>query len=81
MIGDGPLGQVARRTIDLERAAASSADLLEVPVAGTFDPPGPAFLLLGDTRLLRASGVTIVTEQGNTVALVEYRRRGARAGA
>lgn len=86
MIGDGPLVQVAQRAVDLERAAAFYAQLLGVPVAATFEPPGLAFLVLGDTRLLldrgapsallyfavddldarvellRASGVTIVTE-------------------
>lgn len=87
MIGDSPLVQVAQRAVDLERAAAFYARLLDVPVAAAFDPPGLAFLVLGDTRLLlergapsallyfavddldarveglRASGVTIVSEQ------------------
>ena len=56
MIGEGPLVQVAQRAVDLERAAAFYADLLGVPVAATFQPPGLAFLLLGDTRLLLEVG-------------------------
>ena len=56
MIGDSPLVQVAQRADDLERAAAFYAGLLEVPVAATFDPPGLAFLVLGDTRLLLERG-------------------------
>ncbi|WP_026374386.1 VOC family protein [Agrococcus lahaulensis] len=56
MIGDGPLVQVAQRAVDLERAAAFYADLLGVPIAATFDPPGLAFLVLGDTRLLLERG-------------------------
>jgi len=56
VIGDGPLVQVAQRAVDLERASAFYAHLLEVPVAATFDPPGLAFLLLGDTRLLLERG-------------------------
>lgn len=52
MIGGSPLVQVAQRAIDLERAAAFYVDLLGTPVAATFDPPGLAFLVLGDTRLL-----------------------------
>lgn len=56
MIGDGPLVQVAQRAVDVERAAAFYARLLDVPVAATFDPPGLAFLVLGDTRLLLERG-------------------------
>jgi methylmalonyl-CoA/ethylmalonyl-CoA epimerase len=56
MIGDSPLVQVAQRAEDLERAAAFYATLLEVPVAARFDPPGLAFLVLGDTRLLLERG-------------------------
>ncbi len=56
MIGDSPLVQVAQRALDLERAAAFYAELLDVPVAATFDPPGLAFLVLGDTRLLLERG-------------------------
>ncbi|MCR8669720.1 VOC family protein [Agrococcus sp. HG114] len=56
MIGDSPLVQVAQRATDLERAAAFYAALLDVPVAATFDPPGLAFLVLGDTRLLLDRG-------------------------
>ena len=56
MIGDGPLVQVAQRAVDLERAAAFYAHLLGVPVAATFEPPGLAFLVLGDTRLLLERG-------------------------
>ncbi|MFJ6113312.1 VOC family protein [Agrococcus sediminis] len=56
MIGDRPLVQVAQRAIDLERAAAFYAELLDVPVAASFDPPGLAFLVLGDTRLLLDRG-------------------------
>lgn len=56
MIGDGPLVQVAQRAVDVERAAAFYARLLDVPVAAMFDPPGLAFLVLGDTRLLLERG-------------------------
>ncbi len=56
MIGDSPLVQVAQRAVDLERAVAFYVDLLDVPVAATFDPPGLAFLVLGDTRLLLERG-------------------------
>ncbi len=56
MIGDSPLVQVAQRADDLERAAAFYAELLGVPVAASFDPPGLAFLVLGDTRLLLERG-------------------------
>ena len=56
MIGDGPLVQVAQRAVDLERAAAFYVHLLGVPVAATFDPPGLAFLVLGETRLLLERG-------------------------
>lgn len=56
MIGDSPLVQVAQRAVDLERAAAFYADLLGVPVAATFEPPGLAFLVLGDSRLLLERG-------------------------
>ncbi|MET4100209.1 methylmalonyl-CoA/ethylmalonyl-CoA epimerase [Agrococcus sp. UYP10] len=56
MIGDSPLVQVAQRAQDIERAAAFYAHLLGAPVAATFDPPGLAFLALGDTRLLLERG-------------------------
>ncbi len=56
MIGGSPLVQVAQRAVDLERAAAFYRDLLDIPVAATFDPPGLAFLVLGDTRLLLDRG-------------------------
>ena len=56
MIGDSPLVQVAQRADDLERAAAFYAELLGVPVAASFEPPGLAFLVLGDTRLLLERG-------------------------
>ncbi|ROR66940.1 VOC family protein [Agrococcus jenensis] len=56
MIGDSPLVQVAQRAQDLERAAAFYATLLGTSVAATFDPPGLAFLVLGDTRLLLERG-------------------------
>jgi methylmalonyl-CoA/ethylmalonyl-CoA epimerase len=46
------LHQVAQKAEDLERAIAFYTRLLgELPIA-VFDPPGLAFFLLGDTRLL-----------------------------
>jgi methylmalonyl-CoA/ethylmalonyl-CoA epimerase len=44
--------QVAQKATDLDRAAAFYTDLLGVPPAGRFDPPGLLFFRVGDTRLL-----------------------------
>lgn len=44
--------QVAQRAIDLDRARAWYARLLETEPAGVFDPPGLVFFRIGPTRLL-----------------------------
>jgi methylmalonyl-CoA/ethylmalonyl-CoA epimerase len=44
--------QIAQRVTDLDRAVAFYEDLLGVPLAAKFDPPGLAFFMLGGTRLL-----------------------------
>src|SRR4051812_3536044 len=46
------LVQVAQRVEDLERASAFYADLLEVPPAATYDPPGLVFFDLVGVRLM-----------------------------
>jgi catechol 2,3-dioxygenase-like lactoylglutathione lyase family enzyme len=46
------LVQVAQRVEDLDRAEAFYADLLGMPSAAQFDPPGLVFFHLGSTRLL-----------------------------
>ncbi len=50
------LTQVAQRADDLERATRFYEMLLGQPVAATFDPPGLAFFVLGETRLLLDRG-------------------------
>jgi methylmalonyl-CoA/ethylmalonyl-CoA epimerase len=47
-----PLVQVAQRAEDLARATAFYTDLLGVPPAATYDPPGLVFFDLGGTRLM-----------------------------
>jgi methylmalonyl-CoA/ethylmalonyl-CoA epimerase len=44
--------QVAQKATDLDRAATFYTDLLGVPPAGRFDPPGLLFFRIGETRLL-----------------------------
>jgi methylmalonyl-CoA/ethylmalonyl-CoA epimerase len=44
--------QVAQKATDLDRAATFYTDLLGVPSAGRFDPPGLLFFRIGETRLL-----------------------------
>ncbi len=46
------LVQAAQRAEDLERASAFYADLLGVPPAATYDPPGLVFFDLVGTRLM-----------------------------
>jgi methylmalonyl-CoA/ethylmalonyl-CoA epimerase len=46
------LHQVAQHADDLDRAVAFYADVLGCEVIGRFDPPGLAFLRLGEVRLL-----------------------------
>jgi methylmalonyl-CoA/ethylmalonyl-CoA epimerase len=48
--------QVAQRAEDLPRAVAFYEKLLGMPVSARFDPPGLAFFVLGDTRLLLERG-------------------------
>ena len=48
--------QVAQRAEDLARAVGFYERLLGMPVAAQFDPPGLAFFILGDTRLLLDRG-------------------------
>jgi methylmalonyl-CoA/ethylmalonyl-CoA epimerase len=50
------LVQVAQRAEDLDRAVAFYEDLLGQKVAARFDPPGLAFFMLGNTRLLIEKG-------------------------
>ncbi len=50
------LTQVAQRADDLERATRFYEMLLGQPAAATFDPPGMAFFVLGETRLLLDRG-------------------------
>jgi methylmalonyl-CoA/ethylmalonyl-CoA epimerase len=52
----GSLHQVAQHVDDLERAVGFYRDTLGLPLIATFDPPGLAFLDLGDTRLLLEAG-------------------------
>jgi methylmalonyl-CoA/ethylmalonyl-CoA epimerase len=54
--GPGALHQVAQHVDDLERAVEFYRDTLGLPLIATFDPPGLAFLDLGDTRLLLEAG-------------------------
>jgi methylmalonyl-CoA/ethylmalonyl-CoA epimerase len=44
--------QVAQHVEDLDRAVAFYEELLGIPVAAQYVPPGIAFFLLGNTRLL-----------------------------
>jgi methylmalonyl-CoA/ethylmalonyl-CoA epimerase len=46
------LHQVAQHTDDLDRAVAFYSGMLGCEVIGRFDPPGLAFLRLGQVRLL-----------------------------
>lgn len=46
------LRQVAQRAVDLDRAVAFYRDVLGCELIARFDPPGMAFLRLGETRLL-----------------------------
>ena len=48
--------QVAQHVEDLGRAVAFYEDLLGQKVAARFDPPGLAFFMLGNTRLLLEKG-------------------------
>lgn len=48
----GPLHQVAQRATQLDRSVAFYRDVLGLELIATFDPPGLAFLRMGDTRLL-----------------------------
>jgi methylmalonyl-CoA/ethylmalonyl-CoA epimerase len=50
------LHQVAQHADDLDRAVAFYADVLGCEVIGRFDPPGLAFLRLGQVRLLLDGG-------------------------
>lgn len=51
-LGLGPIHQVAQRATDLERSVAFYRDVLGLELMASFDPPGLAFLRLGDTRLM-----------------------------
>jgi len=46
------LHQVAQHAVDLDRAVAFYSDMLGCDLIARFDPPGLAFLRLGDARLL-----------------------------
>lgn len=48
----GPLHQVAQRADDLDASVAFYTEVLGLPLIARFDPPGLAFVALGDTRLL-----------------------------
>jgi methylmalonyl-CoA/ethylmalonyl-CoA epimerase len=50
------LRQVAQRVEDLDRAVAFYRDVLGLELIARFDPPGLAFLRLGETRLLLEAG-------------------------
>jgi methylmalonyl-CoA/ethylmalonyl-CoA epimerase len=50
--------QVAQRAEDLDRAVAFYEELLGQKVAARFDPPGLAFFMLGNTRLLIEKGAS-----------------------
>jgi len=52
----GSLLQVAQHAEDLDRAVVFYEQLLGQQVAARFDPPGLAFFVLGDTRLLLDTG-------------------------
>jgi methylmalonyl-CoA/ethylmalonyl-CoA epimerase len=52
------LVQVAQRAEDLDRAVAFYEELLGQKVAARFDPPGLAFFMLGNTRLLIEKGAS-----------------------
>ena len=51
-LGIGPLHQVAQKAGDLRRSVEFYRDVLGLELIATFDPPGLAFLRLGDTRLM-----------------------------
>ena len=48
----GGLHQVAQKADDLDASVAFYTDVLGLELIARFDPPGLAFLRLGDTRLL-----------------------------
>jgi methylmalonyl-CoA/ethylmalonyl-CoA epimerase len=50
--------QVAQRADDLERASAFYTDLLGVPPAATYDPPGLVFFDLDGVRLMLEHNAT-----------------------
>jgi methylmalonyl-CoA/ethylmalonyl-CoA epimerase len=52
------LVQVAQRAEDLDRAVSFYEDLLGQKVSARFDPPGLAFFMLGNTRLLIEKGAS-----------------------
>jgi methylmalonyl-CoA/ethylmalonyl-CoA epimerase len=52
------LVQVAQRAEDLDRAVSFYEDLLGHKVSARFDPPGLAFFMLGNTRLLIEKGAS-----------------------
>lgn len=53
--------QIAQHATDLDRAAAFYENLLGIPPAAKFDPPGLLFFVLGETRLLLESGAPSAT--------------------
>lgn len=48
----GPLHQLAQKADDLDASSAFYADVLGLQLIARFDPPGLAFLRMGDVRLL-----------------------------
>ncbi len=50
--------QVAQRAVDLDRARAFYARLLDAEPTGVFDPPGLVFFQVGSVRLLLDRGAT-----------------------
>lgn len=79
-LGLGPLHQVAQRATDLARSVAFYRDVLGLELIASFDPPGLAFLCLGDARLMlegSAPGTTLYLRVSDIgAAHDELRRRG-----
>lgn len=54
----GTLHQIAQRVDDLDASVAFYTEVLGLPLIARFDPPGLAFVRLGDTRLLLERGTS-----------------------
>jgi methylmalonyl-CoA/ethylmalonyl-CoA epimerase len=79
-LGLGPIHQVAQRATDLGRSVAFYRDVLGLELIASFDPPGLAFLRMGETRLMleaSASPATLYLRVDDIDAVhEELRRRG-----